>query len=419
MGAGQITSFKDIRSTLTPLELHEAEAFIAMSPAEQDADLARFRHEQKALSDRERGRLDAQEKSANDDWLDPKPASPFRVIEASEFAGGDFVEPEWLIEELIPARGIGLAWGLSGSDKTGGVFDLMAATHRGVAWRDKAVKRGRSIMVVAEGEHFFANRLRAYAADRGIDVGELPAVVPSAINLGDGKQVAAFAKELLKLGAGQVWFDTLQQCAPSLDENSVKDMGQVITHLKFLSRTVGCFAGVIHHAGKSLEKGARGSSAWRPAVDVELYFESDGEHGMMRVEKLKDGPPNAVYPFKRKIVALGERANGRRISSVVVEQIDGAPFTRGAKLPKPDTEIRTAFDAVKKEIAEHGGPIDLEDARREIVETLTPPEPGDKDRRGSKAGSYIDKLRARGLLHLVDGRLSDTRVVTGVANEKF
>lgn len=355
------------------------------------------------------------------DWLDaPAPVnpSPFRIVEAGEFAGGAYVEPDWLIEELIPARGIGLVWGLSGSDKTGAVFDLMAATHRGVTWRDKAVKRGRSVMVVAEGEYFFANRLRAYAKHRGIDVSELPAVVPCAINLRDGKQVAAFAKELKKLGAAQVWFDTLQQCSPGADENSVKDMGEVISNLKFLAREVGCFAGVVHHAGKNVEKGARGSSAWRPAVDVELYFESDGVHGTMRVEKLKDGPPNTVYPFTRKIIELGTRANGKPITSVVVVQSDQTPIVKSTKLPVVGSKIRGAFDAIKTLVVAQNGPIELEGARVAVVDTISPPEPGVKDRRGGRAGQYIDELLLRGLLFRIDGKLSDTQLVKG-ADETF
>lgn len=350
----------------------------------------------------------------SDDWLDAPTDSAIRIIEAGEFAGGEYVEPDWLIEELIPARGIGLAWGLSGSHKTGGVFDLMAATHRGTPWRDKTVKRGRSVMVVGEGEYFFGARLRAYAKDRGIDVADLPAVVPSPVNLRDGKQVAAFALELLKLGAAQVWFDTLQQCSPGADENSVRDMGEVITNLKTLSRKVGCFAGVIHHAGKNVDKGARGSSAWRPAVDVEVYFESpDGINGTMRVEKLKDAAPNSVYPFERRVIELGMRSNGKPITSVVVVQSDDAPFVKGvAKLPKPGTLARAIYDAAR-------APIEEPELRASIVESMAEPDAGEKDKRGSRVGEKLNELLRLQLLFRLPGKMiSTTQLVQGGADEK-
>ena len=297
-----------------------------------------------------------------------QPPSKFAIFEAGDFAGKDFVEPEWLVEDLIPARGIGLAWGLSGSHKTGGIFDLLASVHRGIAWRDKTIKRGRCVMVVAEGEYMFPLRMKAYAQHHDIDVRELPAIVPSAINLRDTKEIAAFAAELLKLGAAQVWFDTLQQCAPAADENSVKDMGEVITNLKWLAKKIGGFCGVLHHAGKNIDKGARGSSAWRPAVDVELYFESgDGITGTMKVEKLKDGPPFTVYPFKREIVPVGLKG------SIVVVQTDDAPKLKTATRKRPKGNDLLVLQAMEKEFTGKYPTIDeLYDVVAESLECPIP-----------------------------------------------
>ena len=338
-----------------------------------------------------------------------------RIIEAGEFAGGEYVEPDWLIEELIPARGIGLAWGLSGSDKTGGVFDLMAATHCTGVWRDKAVKRGRSVMVVGEGEYFFANRMRAYAADRGIDISEMPAIVPHAIDLRNGKQVKAFAREAEELGCAQVWFDSLQQCTPGADENSVKDMGQVITHLKFLAREVGCFAGAIHHAGKDVEKGARGSSAWRPAVDVELYFESNGTSGTMSVFKLKDGPPNSVYPFERRVLSMTR--NGKSTTSVVVVQSDANRLALAkCRLPKRETEARKAYDIAATEIRPTGEAAE-DDVIAKIAATKKEPAPGETDRRVSRATSEVKKLVLQGHLLRVGKMLRTSAIVKGTPDE--
>lgn len=342
--------------------------------------------------------------------------SPFAIIEAGEFAGGAYVEPEWLIEELIPVQGIGLAWGLSGSFKTCGIFDLMAATHRGVGWRDKAVKRGRSIMVVAEGEYFFPNRMRAYAQDRGIDVSELPAVVPRAVDLRSSKDVAALAHELLKLGAAQIWFDTLQQCAPSADENSVKDMGEVITNLKWLSRKLGCFAGVIHHAGKNIDKGARGSSAWRPAVDVELYFEADDTRGIMRAEKIKDGPRGRQYPFENRVVEIGRRSNGKPITSPVIAQVNEAPVMKRDKLPKAGTALRNAYDVAASAIRD--GVAEEDDVIAGIADTKREPAAGEIDRRVSRATDEVKRLVLQGHLRR-NGRLLrlPSQLITGCDEE--
>lgn len=350
-------------------------------------------------------------------------ARRLRIVEASDFAGSyDDEGQSWLIDNLIPSRGVGMIWGASGSHKTGVVLDLLSAVHSGAeSWRDKAVTRGRGVLVCAEGQFFFKNRLRAYSKRHNIAMASMPAVVTSAVNLRDAKHVAIFAMELKKLGAAQVWFDTLQQNSAGADGNSDKDMGEVISNLKWLSDQIGGFCGVLHHEGKSgHDRGPRGSSVWRPALDVELYVESpDGITGTVHVEKLKDGPPSSIYPFKREIVGLDRYENGRPVSSVVVVQTDDAPFIRGPKLPKPGSKQRVAFDTVKALIANAGGPVELGAARAAIVDMKSEPEPGVTDRRGSRATEEIDKLIDAGFLFRVNGKLSDTRLIRGGEDAGF
>jgi hypothetical protein len=350
-------------------------------------------------------------------------ARRLRVIEAADFAGGyDDEGVNWLIDQVLPARGVGMIWGASGAHKTGVALDLLATVHSGAAsWRDKAVTRGRGVLVVAEGQHFFRNRLRAYSKQHSIAMASMPAVVLSPVNLRDSKQVAIFAQELLKLGAAQCWFDTLQQNSAGSDGNSDKDMGEVVANLKWLSDKIGGFCGVLHHEGKSgHDRGPRGSSVWRPALDLELYVESpDGVHGLVHVEKLKDGPPSGVYPFRREVVGLDRYENGRPVTSIAIVQDDTAPIMRIPKLPKVGTKKRAAFDAIKAVITEHGGSADLQDARDAIIKGMVEPAHGERDRRASRAGTAIEDLLASRLLFLVDGKLSDTQIVKGESSDPF
>jgi len=256
-------------------------------------------------------------------WLEIKPQR-FRIIEAGEFVTDEHIEPDWLIDEVIPARGIGMAWGASGSHKTTGLFDMMTAVHRGTSWRDKFVQRGRCVLVVAEGESAFPLRMKALAKSLDCHPSELPAVVPSPVNLMRGKDVAEFLVELKKRGAAWVNFDTLQQCSVGAAENEVKDQGVIADNLKFMARELQCFVSVTHHAGKNEDRGARGSSMWRPTVDTEMHYEFDGKsRGTVTIEKQKDGPRGAVYPFESKIIELGiSRKSGKPFGSVIVKQLE-------------------------------------------------------------------------------------------------
>ncbi|HEX4268439.1 MAG TPA: AAA family ATPase [Steroidobacteraceae bacterium] len=354
---------------------------------------------------------------------DLETARRLRIVEAVDFAGGyDDTEQSWLVDNLLPARGIGMIWGASGTHKTGVALDMLSCVHAGSSWRGKAVTRGRGVLVLAEGQHFFKNRLRAYSKFHNVAMASMPAVVLSPVNLRDNKHVAIFSHELQKLGAAQVWFDTLQQNSAGADGNSDRDMGEVIANLKWLSDKIGCFAGVIHHESKSgHDRGPRGSSVWRPALDMELYVECpDKVNGTIHTEKVKDGPSEGVYSFKREIVGLDKYENGRLVTSVVVTHTDAAPIgSRARKLPKEGTLSRTALDAVKALIATNGGPVYTIDAQKKIAEDKTEPEAGKKDRRIGRAGDEIDALVRQGFLFRVDGKLSDTQVIRGVDAAAF
>ena len=65
-------------------------------------------------------------------------------------------------------------------------------------------------------------------------------------------------------------FDTLAHCFGGNDENSAEDMGAFIQDCDAIKQRTGATVIVVHHSGKNEEAGARGSSALRGALDVEL-----------------------------------------------------------------------------------------------------------------------------------------------------
>jgi hypothetical protein len=338
----------------------------------------------------------------------PKPGK-FAIIEAADFANR-ISEPDWLIEEVLPAHGVGMIYGASGSHKTTAILDMLTAFHRGVQWRDKTVKRGRGVLVVAEGAYHFPLHMKALAKHLQIDVAELPAVFPSPVNLLDSKDVAEFTHELLKRGAACVVFDTKQQCSPGADENAVKDQSIIIQNLQFVAQKIGGLALVSHHVGKDGgASGARGSSVWTPSVDVEIFMDYADGAGTMKILKQKEGPRDVVYYFKQKIITLGIlKKTGKPYGSVVIEHTDDAPKTvRGKKLPTLGTNNAIALKAVKALLVENGGPVHSDDARAAIKAALTAPEPGEKDRRSSRAAQYIDALVNLGHLHRIDQTIND------------
>src|ERR1019366_6405639 len=133
--------------------------------------------------------------------------------------------------------------------------------------------------------------------------------------------------------------------------------------------------------------------------DVELYFESDGMTGTMKVEKLKDAAPYSVYAFKREIVPLGFKKNGEPRSGVLVVQTEAAPKPRGAKLPTANTAKRKAYDAIAAlSGATVGHQVEWEAAWAAAKAALPAAAPGEKDGTGGQATVHMQKLILESLL---------------------
>lgn len=331
--------------------------------------------------------------------------SRFAVIESADFAGGDFIEPEWQVDERVPARGIGLEWGASGTYKSFAVYDLAACIHRGVQWRDRAVTKGRAVIVVAEGEHFYPLRIKAYAKHHNVPVSELPAIIPAPVNLFESKQVSELIAELKKLGATFCAIDTLSQCATGADENSAKDMNLVIAAMKRISREVGCFVTAVHHSGKNEDRGARGSSVLKPAVDVEVHHEAIGTQGVSTVEKLKDGAPGARFSIEMKTVELGiSKKSGKPFGSLVVVHTEDSVHIKTKTFTGWQKKIMDAF----RDIFE-GEPIPINELESATMEAN--PHIGDtRDQRKNSFNRARKTLVARGILHEFDELISSSRI---------
>ena len=335
--------------------------------------------------------------------------SPFQVIEAADFAGADYVEPDWQVHQLVPKIGSGLDIGESMTWKSFKIFDLAACIHRGVQWRDRPTRKGRAVIVVAEGVHGYPLRMKAYAKAHGCKVSDLPAIIPAAPNLFDPQQVTQLIAELKKRGATYVALDTKWRCSMGAEENSAKDNAIVFGSIDRIAREVGCFCTAISHVGKDPSKGVRGSSSQFAAVDVEVLHERLGDVGTAKITKLKDGPDGAQWTVRTKFVSLGEsKKTGEEYGSLVIEHTaDNMAQRNGMKLPRVGTQIRVAYDTIKDLLALEGGPISISEAFEAIKDKKLEPEPGKPDRRGQRATDEIEALIAQRLIFKTGKMLTD------------
>ena len=202
----------------------------------------------------------------------------------------------WLIDGWLGLGDIGMLFGAPGTGKTFVALDLALDAVTGQAFAGGSFAMGRRLSVAyatGEGGGGLADRLRAAVRARRLDGDGLTGLTLWTAQpqlFADGPSGAA-AWVAAAQAAGDapdiVILDTLHGATAGADENSARDMGQVLGSVRYIRDTLGCAVLLVHHANK--QGGYRGSSALHGAVDVMARTDGDGDAWRLICEKLKDG----------------------------------------------------------------------------------------------------------------------------------
>ena len=266
-----------------------------------------------------------------DDVMQTKEGSKRRrKFQPVHIAGLDPKPMPYLIKGILPRGEVGVIFGVSTAGKSFAVLDMLFAIARGVDfWRGHRVRQARVVYVATEGQGGLWSRAEAYARYHRVDLTSLPvSVVMETPYLLQGEQ-KALAHEIIGAGgADLIVIDTLARAMSGGDENSALDMGRATAAAEELHRLTGAMVLLVHHAGKDVSRGARGSSSLKGALDVELSV-SEASDGLrvLEVTKLKDGHSGAKYFFRLDQVALGVDEDGDEIASAVV--VEAGPPSGG------------------------------------------------------------------------------------------
>ena len=245
----------------------------------------------------------------------PEPAvAPYPLVSVGEVLKCPPLR--WRVKGLIPARGIGQIYGASTAGKSFLSLDLAVHVARGRAWYGHKVNASFVAIFSLEGQEGTRNRLAAYIEYHGE---ELPA------NLSIGTAPTTFYKpeDLEAIAAslpdGCLCIVDTQACASvGLDENRTDDMTLLIEGCKQLAARKDCFVLLVHHAGKDLTRGARGSSTQLPSWDCCIEATRNGQRREWKAVKVKDGGGEGEkHPFRLAVVDLGADSDGCRLTSCV------------------------------------------------------------------------------------------------------
>ncbi|WP_419830614.1 AAA family ATPase [Methylobacterium sp.] len=310
---------------------------------------------------------------------------PFPVLHIDDLQIG--AEPTWLIEGLLPASGFGVVYGPPKSLKSFLLADALFHVAMGRTWAGRDVMQGAVVYVTGEGVEGFKRRLIAMRRHYAVEGHRVPfLMIPVAPDLGhacgdDVVLVDSIKAYLASIGSPPVRavaIDTLARTMKGADENAAKDITAFVDNCERIGVALSCIVVGVHHAGKDVAKGARGSNALDGAVDVMWSVEKGEVSSTASIHHMKDGEAGASWQFRLLPVVVREGgAEVQEVRSAVAEIItlpgksDPAAEQRRGK-PLPDRPrlllqvLRYAIDEMGETVrGDPNVPIEARALRRE------------------------------------------------------
>jgi hypothetical protein len=250
------------------------------------------------MADRVNFKLPPKHNIRPDDDDDYKHDELFKVMFEQELI--DQPQIRYIVEDFLPEDTTIVGWGESQACKSFVFLDVALSLTHGVRWHGLKTHSCAVAYIAAEGARGIGKRVRGWKQQHKIDHATSPfALIPSAVNIlkvDDVKKLIWQLKKLQKehnVKLGLVVIDTLAKCMVGGDENAAKDMGLAVSHTDLIREELGGISVVsVHHCGKDLTKGPRGSYSLFAGVNTSIFIErhkSDGEDFItVALDKQKD-----------------------------------------------------------------------------------------------------------------------------------
>lgn len=248
--------------------------------------------------------------------------------------------PSFLVHGMIPQGGLGSITGPTGSFKSFIAVRMALHVALGESWCDHVVKQTNVLYVAGEGLYGLRQRFRAAMLDQGTKTPPDNLHIRSGLNLMDDGDLDWLTDFISEHEVGLLILDTFARSFVG-DENSARDMSEAINRLDRAAIRQGCAVMLVHHTGHGNTDRARGSSAFRAALDFEIGVQKEDTGITVKCWKAKDHEPFPDFFMVPRAVDTGERDDsGSAITSLVLDQ---------ATLPRKEA----VMTAEQQRVADH------------------------------------------------------------------
>jgi len=274
------------------------------------------------------------------------PAAHDWLIPADEFSAQP-APITWLVKRWVQAQALIMVHGPSGGGKTFVVLDwaLRLASHL-PDWAQHAVRDGAVVYLAGEGHHGLRARVAAWKHHHGVTALKMWLSRDGCdLNTPEGYARVVDHIRLLAERPTLIVIDTLHRFLCG-DENSAQDTKSMLDACNALMAEFKCSVLLVHHTGvaEEAQHRARGSSAWRGALDIEVSIVPG-----------KDGEPLQIIQRKAKDAELAEPVYGR-LESVEIpgwQDEDGEPVSSAVLVVDPSAKPSAPAGKKDSKLTQH------------------------------------------------------------------
>ncbi len=204
------------------------------------------------------------------------------------------------------------------------------------------------IYVAAEKAVLFGDRMLAWSKHHNKPIENRPYFVDGAVVMNDPDQVDQFIYEAKQQEQPirAVFIDTLARCMDG-DENNGEDMGNFVKGCERVRRELDCAVIVVHHLGKDVTRGMRGSN--RLECDIDAVVMLSSKDGVITLKNTKQSSMEDFkdVAFRLQIINLEtDKAERPKTSCVAVPAVQPEEGKKSAYLAANQVNVLRVLASV-------------------------------------------------------------------------
>ena len=258
----------------------------------------------------------------------------------------------WLVKNWLQKNALIMVHGPSGAGKSYAVLDwcMRIATPGFEDWAGNKVKNGTVVYLAGEGNQGLIIRACAWEQKHkhtNVDTDLWISGKGCSLNKAHGYKDVVESIDCLEVEPDLIVVDTLHRFLDG-DENSAQDAGGMIKNCDALKERYGCSVILVHHTGASsdAQNRARGSTAWRGALDGEISLKGkDGRIELTQCKNKELGKPveGVVMEFESVDIPGLYDEDNEQVSSSILVTTDEKPSKDKPKDNKKLSEYKSTL----------------------------------------------------------------------------